>query len=153
MKLVGKNGLSGWIETSMGILMVVAAILMVTLPWSIPYVTDRHPGDPEGYYYRYMVVLIISGILAELILWQAKGIMRNVNAGNPFCRDTVRRLKVIGVECLVLGAFYGAAVFLVTKVFMIVVLVTFLVVGLSLLVFSELFRQAVAYKEENDMTI
>ncbi len=153
MKLVGKRGLSGVIEALLVVLMVVAVGLMLTLPWSISFVTHRQPGE-EGYYYeKYMVVLALSGVLAELVLWQARGIMGNVNRGCPFCSDTVKRLRIIGIECLTIGISYAIATFFVTKIFMIVVLVTFTIVGLILLVFSELFRQAVAYKEENDMTI
>ena len=73
--------------------------------------------------------------------------------GPRFCADTVRRLRVLGIECLVLGSLYAVATFFVTKIFMVVVLVTFAIVGMILLVFAELFRQAVAFKEENDMTI
>ena len=40
-----------------------------------------------------------------------------------------------------------------TKFFMVAVFVTFTVVGLILFVFAELFRQAVSFKKENDMTI
>ena len=79
--------------------------------------------------------------------------MHNINKGFCFSRDTVRRLRVIGVECLVLAAAYLISIFILTRFFMVVVLVTFLVVGLILFVFSELFEQATVYKEENDMTI
>lgn len=153
MKLIGRTGVSGAVETVLDALMIVAPLLMVTLPWTIPWVTDRGPGEELYLYEKYMVVLLISGLMAELILWQARGIMHNVNRGCAFCADTVRRLRVCGWECLVLGAIYAVSVFFVTKIFMIVVLVTFTVVGLILLVFSELFRQAETYKKENDMTI
>lgn len=153
MKLVGKRGLSGLIEVILVVLMLLAVVLMITLPWSIEWITDRKPGEADYLYEKYMIVLGISGILAELVLWQARGIMRNVNKGCPFCFDTVRRLRIIGIECLTIGVAYAIATFFVTKIFMVVVLVTFTVVGMILLVFSALFRQAVEYKEENDMTI
>ena len=153
MKYVGKKGLSGAIEVALDVLMLVALVLLVSLPWSVEIVTEKVPGAPGMWYEKYLVVLIFSGILAELVLWQARGIMHNVNNGRSFTYDTVRRLRVIGVECLVLALFYFIAVFVVTKFFMVVVFVCFSVVGLILFVFAELFRQATKYKEENDMTI
>ena len=153
MKIVGKRGLSGAIEIALAVLMGVALVLTATLPWSIPAVTDRQPGEAGGWFEKYLVVLAVSGVLAELILWQSRGIMRNVNRGCAFSADTVRRLRVTGTECLVLAAFYFAAVFVVTKFFMVVVFAAFAVLGLSLFVFAELFHQAVAYKKENDQTI
>jgi hypothetical protein len=102
---------------------------------------------------KYLVVLAISGVMAMLILWQARAILHIINKGNPFVRDTVRRLRIIGIECLALAAFYFISVFVVTKFFMAVVFVTFSVVGMILLVFAQIFEQAIAFKEENDMTI
>lgn len=153
IKLVGKNGLSGLIEAALIALMVVALGLMISLPWSISSVTKEVPGAPGFWYEKYLVVLLFSGLLAELILWQARGIMHNVNVGRSFTRDTVRRLRVIGLLCLVLSVFYFVAVFFVTKFFMVIVFVAFSVIGLILFVFAELFRQATTYKEENEMTI
>lgn len=153
MKLIGKGGVSRVVEGMVLFLMCLAPVLMVTLPWTIPMVTDRLPGQPLYLYEKYMVILLLAGLLAELVLWQARGIMRNVNRGCAFCTDTVRRLRIIAIECLTLGLAFAVATFFVTKFFMVVVLVTFITVGMILLVFAELFRQAVAYKEENDMTI
>ncbi len=153
MKLIGKGGLSRVVDIMLIVLMAAAPVMMVTLPWTIPLVTGRHPGEELFLYEKYMAVLLASGVVAELVLWQAHGIMRNVNRGRAFCADTVRRLRVLGIECLSLGVAYAAVTFFVTKIFMVVVLLVFVIVGMILLVFSELFRQAVAYKEENDMTI
>lgn len=153
VKLIGKGGVSRIVEGMLIFLLCLAPVLMVTLPWTIPMITDRRAGEPLFLYEKYLVILFLSGLVAELVLWQARGIMRNVNHGKAFSADTVRRLHTIGVECLTLGVAYAIATFFVTKFFMVVVLVTFITVGMILLVFAELFRQAVAYKEENDMTI
>lgn len=153
MTILGKSGLSRTIEYGLVFLMALAAVLTVTLPWSIPAVTGHSPGGEGGWFFKYLAVLIVSGVMALLILWQARCIMRIINKGTPFVNEMVRRLRVIGVECLVLTAFYFISVFVVTRFFMVVVFVTFSVVGLILFVFAELFRQAIAYKEENDMTI
>ena len=153
MKLIGKGGLSRAVEILLLVLLFVAPVIMATLPWTIPLISQKYPGGEGHFYEKYMVILALSGILAECILWQARGLMGNVNQGKAFSADTVRRLKVIGIECLTLGGMYAVALLFVTKIFTVAVLVTFVVVGMILLVFSELFRQAVAYKEENDMTI
>ena len=149
----GKGGLSRWIEYALDFLMVLALVLTLTLWWSIPAVTLHQPGEPGLWFEKYLAVLIVSGVLAILILWQARGIMHIINKGNPFVPEMIRRLRIIGVECLVLAAFYFVSVFVVTRFFMVVVFVTFSVVGLILFVFAQIFRQAIAYKEENDMTI
>ena len=153
MQTVGKKGLSGIIEIALDALMIIALGLMISLPWSISAVTREIPGASGFWYEKYLVVLLFSGLLAECVLWQARGVMHNVNNGRSFSHDTVRRLRLIGIDCLVLALFYFLAVFFVTKFFKVVVFVAFSVIGLILFVFAELFRQATAYKEENDMTI
>ena len=153
MKLVGQQGLSGLVEIALVALMVVALGLTISLPWSVEAVTHNTPGAAGYWYEKYLAVLLVSGVLSECILWQARGLMHNVNTGDAFSRDTVRRLRVIGWFCLALALFYFVAVFVVTRFFMVVVFVAFSVVGTILFVFAELFLQAVRYKEENDMTI
>ena len=149
----GKGGLSRWIEYALDFLMGLALVLTLTLRWSIPAVTHHSPGEAGLWYEKYLAVLVLSGVMAILILWQARGVMHIINKGNPFVTEMVRRLRIIGVECLVLAAFYFLSIFMVTRFFMVVVFVTFSVVGLILFVFGEIFRQAIRYKEENDMTI
>ena len=151
MKLIGKNGLSRMIEGCLVALLMIVPVLLATLPWSITWITERPSDDP--YYIRYLVILAYSGVMTELIIWQGRGILHNVNIGRVFSADTVRRLRVMATECLVLAAFYLATMFWMSKFFMAFLFVTFILVGCSLLVFSELFRQANEYKKENDMTI
>lgn len=151
MKLIGKKGLSGLVEIALLVLMGVAVVLMALLPVLIPLVTDRVAGD--SWYTKYLVVLLVGGVMAELILWQARGIMKNVNRGCVFSADTVRRLRIIAIECLVLAVLAFAGLFVVTKFFMALVMVAFAIIGAILFVFAELFRQAIEYKNENDMTI
>ena len=153
MKLVGKRGLSGLVEVALYALMAVAFILTLSLPWSVEAVTHHAPGAAGLWYEKYLAVLLVSGVLSECILWQARGLMHNVNTGKAFSINTVRRLRIIGWFSLVLALFYFITVFFVTRFFMVVVFVSFSVVGTILFVFAELFRQAARYKEENDMTI
>lgn len=153
MKLIGKGGLSRIIEIGLIVMMAVVLILLVTLPWSITWVTGRTPQDPENKYIRYLVILAYSGLMSELVLWQARGILANVNHNRVFSGNTVHRMRVMAVELLVLAVFYLATMFWMSKFFMAFLFVCFVLAGCTLLVFSELFRQANQYKEENDMTI
>lgn len=151
MKMIGKNGLSRFIEGALWVLMAVIVVLLLTLPFSITWVTDRTPEDP--YYFKYLVILAYSGVMAELVLWQCRGMIRNVNKGKAFSENTVRRLRIAATELLVLAAFYAATMFWMSKFFMAFLFVVFVIGACLLLVLAEIFRQAISYKEENDMTI
>ncbi len=153
MKTLGKGGLSGVIEVAICCMMGLALVLMMSFPWSVTWVTMAKPGEEGHWYEKYMIVLLFSGVIAELILWQARGIMHNVNRNRAFTRDTVRRLRLVGLWCLVLAVFYFTAIFWATRFFIALVCVAFTLIGLILFVFAELFRQATRFKEENDKTI
>ncbi len=150
-KLVGKNGLSHIIECCLVALLVIIPLLAISLPWSITAITERTADDP--YYIRYFIILTYSALMVELMVWQGRGLLHNVNSGRVFSADTVRRMRIMAVECVVLAAFYFATMFWMSKFFMAVLFVAFVLIGCSLLVFAELFRQATQYKEENEMTI
>lgn len=151
MKLIGKSGLSHVIEKGLVALMVASLGVWVTLPWSITWITERPHSDPL--YVKYLVILAYSGLFLQLILWQTRGIMHNVNHNRVFSADTVRRLRILAVECLTLAGLYLVTMFWFLKFFMAALFICFITVGCILLVFAELFRQANRYKEENDMTI
>ncbi len=134
------------------VLLVCAAGCTATLYWTLPAITHHYP-DTDGRFEKYFVVMTVSGLVALYLLWQTRGVMRHVNSGTPFVLDTARRLHAGGIACLLLSAFYLATIFWVSKLYMLIVLVAFLVIGLLLLVLAQMIRQAITFKEENDMTI
>lgn len=154
IKLVGKHGLSGVLEIAMWVLMVLAVAILLFLPRFVDTFMMPFNSNPDFWRPRYLVTLSVSGIMALLVLWQARGILHNVNTGTIFSMHTVRLMKGLGIEFLIMSVFYFATLFFGMTKFSIVLLgVVFLIAGLIVLVFSELFKQATAYKQENDMTI
>lgn len=134
-------------------LMAVDLGLMIALPWITEWLTSQPRGG--DLYDQYLAFLYVTGCFAELILWQCRGILHNVNRHEPFCTDTVHRLRKVGVIALVLAIAWlvMVIVFSVFKFLMAFLALLFAFIGLILFVFAQLFAQATAYKEENDMTI
>lgn len=145
--------LSRVMERMIWVLMAVDAVLMVALPWLVSTITIQTPG--EKMYRDYLIIMYTSGVFAELVLWQCRGIMHNVNIGKAFSHGTVHRLQIIGALALALAVIYLLFVLClgVFKFFMALLLVVFAFIGLILFIFAQLFREATVYKEENDMTI
>lgn len=151
MKVFEKRGIL--FEYALILLMLLALALTISLPWSIPAITQHVPGEKGLWFEKYMIILALSGMLALLILWQARCIIHIIRKGSPFIPEMVKRLRTVGLDCLVLAAFYFIATFIVTTFFMIIVVVTFSVIGLIMLIISQIFRQAIVFKEENDRVI
>lgn len=158
MKLVGKKRLSGVLEIGIWVLMGLAGAGLLALHWIVSWMMDLNVHsdlwDPSFWYPRYMVTLGVSAVLALLMLWQMRGILHKANNGTIFSIGTVRSMRILGVESLVLAAFYvGLLFFGMTKFAVGLVALVFALAGLIALVFAEFFLQATEYKQENDMTI
>ena len=135
------------------VLMALDIVLLVTAPWLTETLTSQVPG---GLLYRhYLIFFYVTGVFAELVLWQCRGIVRSVNIGQPFCKDTVCRLRKLGGICLAMALMWLVFVICLSvfRFLMAFLAILFAFIGLILFVFAELFAQATAYKEENDMTI
>jgi len=101
-----------------------------------------------------LITLGASALLALLILWQARRILHNANNGTVFSLSTVRSMRILGVEVLVGSLFYVVMLFCgMTKFAIGLLALVFALAGMIVLVFAELFVQAINYKQENDMTI
>ncbi len=153
MKLVGKKRLSGVLEISVWVLMLATVAIIATLPWIIDWMMQFNQNE-DFWRPRYLVTLMTSGVFALLLQWELRGVLHNANRGTIFSEKTVRHLRVMGVESLVMSLFYAVMLFCgMTKFSVALVLLIFLLTGLILLIFGELFLQAIEYKKENDMTI
>lgn len=134
-------------------MMGVDLLLMVSLPWLTRVVTDQQPGDKL--YGDYLIILYTVGVMALLVMWQCRGILADIHAGDPFGKDAVRRMCTVGGMCLVLAALllFYVVLLRVIKFFLVLLVVVFGFIGLMVFIFAQLFRQARRYKAENDRTI
>lgn len=152
MKMIGKKGLTGFTEILITVLMVCDVIVLVSMPWWLgPYLRTRTTA--LLYYNRYFVLLLISGLLAEGLMWQARRLMHNINTVGPFIMDNARILRKIGVCCVLISVEYIIAIPFLPSFFTVLIGLAFAVVALLCFVFAELFKQAVIFKEENELTI
>ena len=126
--------------------------VIVPLPVSV-----RIYGQINSYFAQYYVQLIIlfavSGILAELILYELRRMFRTVLANDCFVEANVKSLNRMGTYSFLIALVTaGRMVLYLTPAVMIIILV-FLIAGLFSKVLSQVFDRAVAYKLENDLTI
>ncbi len=151
MNYIGKRRLSHILEVALVICMIAGAGLMAVLPWLITWRTGFTP--EHELYPKFIVILSVTWLMVELLFWQARGILHNVNTGSVFSMNTVRRMRVMAIEAIILATFYFFSMFWFWRFFMAALFLVFVLAAGVCLVFSELFRQATHYKEENDMTI
>ena len=67
--------------------------------------------------------------------------------------DNVKSLNRIGWSCFIIAAAYILKIFFYNSVLTVIITMVFIIAGLLSIVLAEVFRQAIAVKEENDLTI
>jgi len=128
---------------------------IVTLPWLLPEYTWYFYGirdlTPE-YRIFIMLFLLVTAVLGLWIIVEMIRMLDSIPQG-PFIRANVRALSRLGSILFVLATIFFA------KCFIYVTLLTlgggclFTIAGLFALTLANLIRQAVIFKEENDLTI
>ena len=151
IRVVGQGGLSSFLEEFCWVLFCVGIALTATLPWILDYYGKLFWNDLGTDYIRILIVLYPSALMALTVVWQLRRILASVNRGTPFSLTNARRVKIVSVCCCVVGILFLIGI--VPSLLAPLLGLAFLFFSALALVLSELVKQAVVYKEENDLTI
>ena len=124
----------------------------VSLPWSIKFFGEQLPHLIE-HYEETVIIYFVLGIAAEKLLWELRKIFRTVLAENCFVQENVISLRKMGNWSFFIALMAGVRSLVYMTIAMGVVILVFVIAGLFSKVLSFVFEQAVAYKEENDLTV
>ncbi len=105
---------------------------------------------------RYVVITTLIGICCLYIVFEVTKVFKSIVLGNPFVEENEKALKRIAICCEIIAIILIVKLFVNTSIFLLTTLlltVIFIIAGLCAYVFSQLFKQSVFLKEENDMTI
>lgn len=127
----------------------------VTLPWFLDYYTgyfyDAYYLQP-GYRRFILSFLIVVALICLWILGELIGMMRSIPT-DPFVARNVRALRRVGILAVVLAALFFAKCLYYLTFLTLACGFLFVVGALFLFTMCNLFRQAVTFKQENDLTI
>ncbi len=104
----------------------------------------------------YTAFFTYIGICCLYIVFEVTKVFTSISNGDPFVTSNEVALKKIAVTCEVIALSLFIKTTLDYTVFFtssIIIMLVFLIAGLCAYVFSQLFKQSVFLKEENDMTI
>ena len=137
------------------VLMAVAVISLVILPWIVSdYVAYVYFYTGSSFVKTYfLIVLYASGLLSIIVLYELRMIFRSCVNEDPFVIRNVTSLKRIGMVASLIGLiFVTKAVLFLTYLTMIVIFV-FALAALFCFVLADVFEEAVKHKAEIDLTI
>ena len=107
----------------------------------------------EQFYIHLVILFAISGVLAELILYELRNMFRTVLANDCFVEANVKSLNRMGTYSFLIALVTAGRMLLYLTPAVMIVILVFVIAGLFSKVLSQVFDRAVAYKLENDLTI
>jgi hypothetical protein len=153
MEIVGEKGVSGAVKYILDAIIAGGAAAVVGLPVLLRWCFENVVWTAGENYWFLLAFLFVTGVLGIDMAFELRRIFLRINVRDPFQRRNAVSLRRIAVSALLISAAYSVKIVFYISFLTIVVAVAFLLFGLAGLVFSELFRQAVEVKEENDLTI
>ncbi len=162
MKILGKKSLSSIIKIFLWILLIIC--LLVVLIGGIVVIKEFSYFNTDNTL-RSLIILYLSSIPASILIIQFIGIFKSLENSKVFENQNVKRLKTSYITSITMGIMYlvnSIMLFLsraeenweiVYMFLMYVVTLVFLIFGVGLIVLLEIYKKAIKYKEENDLTI
>lgn len=151
MKITGKNSLSNIIKIGLEIIFILGIIIVLLLPIWLKKYCEYINQSLE--YFPALILLYISGIPGLIIVREFIKMFNTLKENNPFILKNVKYLRICSICSLIITLEYMIGIFITKSVFSIVVVGVFTVAWLGLYILSELLKQAIEYKEENELTI
>ena len=124
----------------------------IAVPFIMPYLAVYF-GYREAAVLPFTIILLSSGLCALYILWQLKAMFKTLLSGNPFTGANVSCLRKCSVASFLIAILYIAKLTFWFTIASSIIVIIFSLLGLFCLTLKDVFKQAIAYKEENDWTV
>lgn len=134
------------------ILFYVGIICVITVPIWAKGLRD-FLGKTDVWLFPAMIVLMVTGACAVFILFDLKRMFKTLVGGNPFVKNNVHYLRQMAVACALIALIYLGSCFWQFTFARLIIVIIFSIAALFCLTLKDLFKQAIAYKEENELTI
>ena len=163
MKVLGKNSLSSVITAFLIILLLLCIVVVISggiiVIRNFNLLTSTNIA-------RSLIVLYLSSIPAAVLIVQFLEIFRGLKKGDVFNNKNIKRLKISYFSSLIMGIMYllnSSLLFFAYKqesqwiplylMLTYILALVFLIFGIGLVVLTEIYKKAIKYKEENELTI
>lgn len=133
----------------------VGVLLTMTLPFMLDtyfdIIYDAY-SLREGYRWFILVFLMVAGSAGTWVVLEMIMMMRSIPS-DPFVRRNEKALKRIGIIFTAMAVLFFGKCFIYVTILTLAGGIIFLLGALFAFTLTELFSRAVAFREENDLTI
>ena len=154
MEITGKNGVGSRLEFFLKIFFYLGILILLGLPFALSEFGLKLNSS--------MYLIYPNGIVLLIIMRKFIKLFNSLKNNNPFCEDNVKTLKGTALVTLIGSLFWSidfiyelflAKAEIVTVLVLLFLAILFYGVSIALYILAELFKQAVEYKKENELTI
>lgn len=163
MKVLGKKSLSSVITIFLIILLILCTTVIISGGIIVVKLFNILNSSNVT---RSLIVLYLSSIPAEILIIQFLGIFISLRNSDVFNVKNLKRLKISYIASITMGCMYminSIVLFINHKqegnwiplylLLTYIIALVFLIFGIGLVVLSEIYKKAIQYKEENELTI
>lgn len=164
MKYYGKNSLSKVLDILLNIFILFGIFMTVYVYYQTFYINKLNITGFKLYSSAILMTIGISSLF--VIIYQLKIMIKTLVNSNPFVWQNVKALNRIYISSFIVAACYLVNYLINIKTLKFVFLyvdntgihtevapIIFLLAGFFILILSRVFKDAIIYKEENDLTI
>ena len=154
MKFVGKYSLSFYLKIFLLLIMCATALIVVFLPW----VVELYLKIDYGIYTSsartiLLIVLYPCGICAFFVENELRRMFKTLEDKNPFVQRNAKSLNIMGFLLIVIFVMFIVKIILLNTLMTMIFAVAIIILSLFCFVLADVFKQAVIFKQENDLTI
>lgn len=156
MKYSGKNSVSFFMEILLFVIMISTAAVVVFLPKIIDfYLKTMYNMQPTLSMAKMtlLIVLYPCALAAFVVENELRKIFKSLVKEDPFVQRNVRALNIMGISMLIILAMFVVKIVLMNTLMTMVLCLGCGILAIFCFVLADVFKQAITYKQDNDLTI
>lgn len=171
MKILGEKSLSSKVIVGLNILFILISIIdlfvLTLIAKSAKNIITNINIQNSIFDLLLFVMIIITGLIALFIIYQFIKIFKNLKNNILFSINNSKSLNIISNSCFIISVIYLIISILIIAIaknlidefiyyilaFSIMLMIIFVVSGIGIKILNEIYKKAIEYKEENELTI
>ena len=101
----------------------------------------------------FTIILSLAGGCALFLLWQIRRMLKTLVVGSPFIMENVSCLRRASVASFLIALIFALKLIFSFTISSTIIVIIFSLLGLFALTLKDVFKQAVAYKEDSEGTV
>lgn len=137
----------------LGIMFYSGIVVILGLPFILKLAGKYYSTSITDKFWPMMIIYVIAGVCGLTIVKQLWKMIRTVINQDCFVDNNVKSLNLMGKVSFVISILFILKLFFLPTPATFVIILTFFIAGIFSHVLACVFKEAVRYKKENDLTI